>query len=483
MMLLDPLADVGLVAFSAQPHGLCPDGDGHLVKRDREFHVDLSLAEVPATALTPVEAFGRFGLEAVQDARPENRERVATATAVDLLEDAVHGLRISVGHPVIPESQYFLAPVADSRQEGLEGHPHVIRQAFLPLPEGSTSLSPALDVIECVEALLDGMRLSQPWDVLQPAIEFELLLGGQTAVALEKEMAGPHQLAPSLDVSLASCSLSAHVEAVVSHPDNMEFVNNYSGVLAKDGARSVPIGRPHVDTDDLDALPTAHLRQPVSYAGLPAGADQVEDRAVAQVGEDGPQFACDHHLIHAKNVRREDRVRALHLLHGLAGDQPDRSLGQADLVGDVRERPFQGGIADVFDQPGRHSAVVVDVRKGLQERLLALLAPVALAINPDCDGLPTDGGVSVIGQFPAVFVDLPDHAALSAGLRGNLVFRFNNKLLAVFQHVVYSPVIKVKEVRHAAPRSWKRHLAHFVLRCGVIVSRERGPEVIECSFS
>jgi hypothetical protein len=112
-----------------------------------------------------------------------------------------------------------------------------------------------LKVVEGVERLLDRVGGLEARDVLQPAVEFEPLHIGQPAHPLEQEVAGPHQLAPAADRLLPANGLADHVEPVIGHANDVELVHHDGDLLAKYRLSGLLVGRPHVDADDLDAIP------------------------------------------------------------------------------------------------------------------------------------------------------------------------------------------------------------------------------------
>lgn len=118
-----------------------------------------------------------------------------------------------------------------------------------------------------------------------------------------------------------------------------------------------------------------------------------------------------------------------------------------------------------------HPALVVHVRQGLERRFEAGLATVALAIDPDRDGMPAHRGVFEVGQLLAVPVQLPHHSTFGACVRDELVDRWSHESFDprnVFKHLGNLPIGKVEKVRHPAPNPWRPHYVGNGLTCGVL---------------
>jgi len=384
---------------------------------------------------------------AKQDASPQHVEAVAPACPVNLLSNPVQRLGVGVRDGVLEEGQNLLPPVLHGGEQDLEVRFQPLRHLGGVGIKGSGGFV-LRHLVDGVEGLLQPIGVSQLGFVVQPHVPVEALLLAQPGGAHVQNVLG-------LEPVPAHASLAGLLEpdadplhAVVRHPDHVELVH-HQGDTGHHEVRHLAVRAPHVGGHALDHAPVLVPGQPVDDGHLAAVLEHVDGLLVAHVCNDTAHLPVNLGLVNTQPLGEGRLVVGFQFGYEVAGENPDGFVVAPDILSNADEGLGQAAVGDERATALRHAPVSQDAAQGLQERLGAVPAPVALHLGNQLGGSAPDWAVHVTNGLRPVSVQVANATTLGAGIGLDGVGGLNDEHVAIRSGASYVPIWEVEDVCHS----------------------------------
>lgn len=370
---------------------------------------------------------------------------VASAQSVSGFDQAVNSLSVSIGQRwVVKVGHDLWFPVRHGSQEGLKCCFQMRRYPFQPVLVQCFGLAATTGFPDVKEAFFQPVSRLQIGEVFRPGCQDQAFGFVQIAVAMQQNVTVMHQSSALPVGEVFTDRLTNSFQCLIDHLHNMEFIDDNLS-LRHDHLNRVPVRRPHIHADRLNAVPAWQAVQEIDNGGFVPIAQQVYDAPIVDVSDDTPGLMQQVDFINAYSGAMGVRFRFAGLC-GFCKDAPDSAFVNAYVVSHAGKGSSERFPRNIKHQAPGHRVMIVHVVQWLKKRLAAFSTLVTPSNDVDPGPLASNGDIHKQLGFCAVSIQ-QRAGAMWATRNYRLLLSGDLEVMRILLHRHNVPVDPAKNIR------------------------------------